>query len=378
MDNHDSDAAVQLSPTAGYYIRKLLRQQGVASPVEPTADLNLVLGQHYTDPMVRQAKIATLERLAQYHQVLSSQGSQHQDALQQTEQEILQLLDSPITLLESSTQDVTQDEADATSAVADHAGLILYISDQGATPAPLAALLQQRGYRVQARCRDDVSMTVVHRVMPDVIVIDCKMSEEGIDLCRTLRASQALKLISIVMVSALHSVSDRLKALKLGVTDYLPSPVEPEEMLARLENHIQFQRHCRILEQENQQLQLRLSGSSAEGGQAAQLAKAVLNQNSDYLLFIKADNTITYANSAACEYLGYGDRELLETPMDTLDVGLAPEDWATIWEHLRAHTALNLNSVHITKSGEALEVLLDLQYLQLGGEEFSYIAAKRA
>ncbi len=376
MDNHDSDAAVQLSPTAGYYIRKLLRQQGVASPVDPTADLNSVLGQQYVDPLVRQAKIATLERLAQYHQVLSSQGSQHQGALQQTEQEILQLLDSPMTLLESSTQEAEQAEDEA--AVANHAGLILYITEQGLPPAPLAALLQQRGYAVQTLCHDDVSMTAVHRAMPDVIVIDCKMSEKGIDLCRTLRASQALKLIAVVMVSALHSVSDRLKALKLGVTDYLPSPVEPEEMLARLENHIQFQRHCRTLEQEKQQLQMRLSGSSAEGGQAAQLAKAVLNQSSDYLLFIKADNTITYANSAASKHLGYGDRELLETPMDTLDVGLAPEDWATIWEHLRTHTALNLNSVHITKSGEALDVMLDLQYLQLGGEEFSYIAAKRA
>lgn len=61
-----------------------------------------------------------------------------------------------------------------------------------------------------------------------------------------------------------------------------------------------------------------------------------------------------------------------------LDVGLAPQDWETIWEHLRTHTALSLTSVHITKSGDILDVLLDLQYLQVQGEEFSYIAAKRA
>ncbi|NJR69942.1 MAG: response regulator [Synechococcales cyanobacterium CRU_2_2] len=203
------------------------------------------------------------------------------------------------------------------------------------------------------------------------------MSDDGIELCRRLRQDTELRFVPIIMISAFHSVSDRIKALKLGVADYLPQPVEPEEMLARLENHIQFQQYRKQLEQENHQLQASLRPSSGPS-RAALLAQVVLNQSSDYLLFIQSNNTITYANESACALLGYGPDELLNTPIDTLDVGLAPQDWETIWEHLRTHTALSLNSVHITKSGDILDVLLDLQYLQVQGEEFSYIAAKRA
>ncbi len=386
MDNLDpaaADSPVQLSPTAGYYIRKLLRHQGVASPVDPTADLTTILRQHYADPLERQGKIEALERLAHYHQVVSAQGSQHPEALRQTEQEILQLLESPAIEEEAILQNLMEPTAafhpfsEASPDALGPKGLVLRIDEKGITSAPLTALLQQRGYQLKTLCHGVFTLADIQNARPDAIVIHLKMSDDGIELCQSLRNCADLRFVPIIMVSAFHNVSDRLKALKLGVADYLSQPVEPEEMLARLENHIQFQQYRKQLEQENRQLRANLKTSSAPN-RAAMLAQVVLNQSSDYLLFIQSDNTIVYANESACRQLGYGNEELLNTPIDTLDVGLAPQDWETIWAHLRAHAALSLGSVHITKSGDALDVLLDLQYLQVQGEEFSYIAAKLA
>lgn len=406
--------SVQLSPTAGYYIRKLLRQRGVASPVDPTADLGALLRSQYQGGVLEGA-IATLERLAQYHQVLSSQGSQHPEELVQAEREIIQILDRPVqeptpektaasppatVLSEGFSTDhfsadfasespqkfthgkKTEEQSAQGARAAQAPPLILHIGEReeerGKTD-PLTALLAARGYPIQYICyrpeRFDLR-DLLRQPIPGAVVIELKMSESGIELCRALRQRPELADLPIVMVSALHSVSDRFKALKLGINDYLVQPVQPEEMLARLENHLRIQQQRQRLEDQVQRLQAQLMQS--QNGTSPLLTQAVLDQHGDYLLFINRRNQIVHSNEAASQRLGYGRAELLAASMDMLDVRLAPQDWQTIWEHLQTHQTLSLNSAHVTKAGETLDVQLDLQYLEVNGEAFSYLSAKVA
>lgn len=55
----------------------------------------------------------------------------------------------------------------------------------------------------------------------------------GLDVCQTLRASQAQ--IPILMLTALGTLEERVAGLRLGADDYLVKPFEFEELLARLE-----------------------------------------------------------------------------------------------------------------------------------------------
>ncbi len=360
----------QLSPTIGYYVRKLLRQRGVAAPIDPTADLGIVLRQQYPEVEDCKGAIATLERLVRYHQALASQGSQHHQELAKTESDIFKLLEGPgvegpgAATAASSLPSIQQ-------------GLILRIDERGEDSDPLSSLLRQRGYHLHLLPNQLTSVMEARRLLPDVIVIEIKMLEGGLELCRQLRTALELKQVPILMVSTLHSVSDRLKALRLGVTDYLPQPVQPDELLARIENHWKFQQYRKQLEATNQQLQAQLEAQSGHRIEPLLLAQAVLNQNSDYMLFVDAQNQIVHVNQAACERLEYNQGELLAMSLDTLDVRLAPQDWQTIWQHLRAHATMNLKSVHVTKSGTPLDVQLDFQYLRLEDSEYSYIAAKQ-
>jgi len=66
----------------------------------------------------------------------------------------------------------------------------------------------------------------------DAVVLDLMLPDmDGLDLCRTLRATDS---VAILMLTAKGDPMDRIIGLELGADDYLPKPFEPRELLARL------------------------------------------------------------------------------------------------------------------------------------------------
>jgi len=70
---------------------------------------------------------------------------------------------------------------------------------------------------------------------PDLILLDVHMRElDGFEVCSRLKASPETKLIPVVMVTALNSVQDRVRALDAGADDFLAKPVAGVELRARV------------------------------------------------------------------------------------------------------------------------------------------------
>jgi two-component system OmpR family response regulator len=66
----------------------------------------------------------------------------------------------------------------------------------------------------------------------DLIILDLMLpGEDGLALCRRLRASQKTP---IVILSAKGDEIDRIVGLELGADDYIAKPFSPRELLARL------------------------------------------------------------------------------------------------------------------------------------------------
>jgi two-component system, OmpR family, response regulator len=67
----------------------------------------------------------------------------------------------------------------------------------------------------------------------DVILLDVMLpGHDGFEVCRRLRASEVWS--PTLMLTALDSVSDRVRGLDSGADDYLPKPFSFEELLARM------------------------------------------------------------------------------------------------------------------------------------------------
>ena len=72
---------------------------------------------------------------------------------------------------------------------------------------------------------------------PDLILSDVMMPiMDGFQLLSALKSSDTYCSIPVVMLTARAELQDKLKALRIGVDDYLVKPFEEEELFARIEN----------------------------------------------------------------------------------------------------------------------------------------------
>lgn len=73
--------------------------------------------------------------------------------------------------------------------------------------------------------------------LPDLIVSDIMMPEmDGYQLLTKLKDDDRFRGTPVIMLTALADLKDKLKALRIGVDDYMLKPFEEEELLARIDN----------------------------------------------------------------------------------------------------------------------------------------------
>lgn len=76
-----------------------------------------------------------------------------------------------------------------------------------------------------------------HSALPDLILSDIMMPVmDGFQLLEKLKSDDRYRHIPVVMLTALADLQDKLRALRIGVDDYLLKPFEEDELLARLHN----------------------------------------------------------------------------------------------------------------------------------------------
>lgn len=79
-------------------------------------------------------------------------------------------------------------------------------------------------------------------ITPDLVLSDLMMPVmDGLQLLEKLKSSDATRHIPVIMLTARADARDKLKALRIGVDDYLTKPFEEEELLVRIENLLKNQ-----------------------------------------------------------------------------------------------------------------------------------------
>ncbi|MGL5660557.1 MAG: response regulator [Aeromonas sp.] len=109
---------------------------------------------------------------------------------------------------------------------------ILVVDDHCEIRDLLKRFLEQHGLRVScARDGKEMKRLLEEREF-DLLVLDLMMpGEDGLTLCRELRAKSSLP---IIMLTAMGEETDRIIGLEMGADDYLAKPFNPRELLARI------------------------------------------------------------------------------------------------------------------------------------------------
>ncbi len=118
-------------------------------------------------------------------------------------------------------------------------GVILIVDDEPANLGLLDNLLTENGYQIQAAINGEPALQSIQFSLPDLILLDIRMpGMDGYEVCRRLKKDPLTKEIPVVFISALHDLTDKVKGFEAGGVDYIPKPFQPEEVLARVENHL--------------------------------------------------------------------------------------------------------------------------------------------
>ncbi|MHC4132665.1 MAG: PAS domain S-box protein [Planctomycetota bacterium] len=88
------------------------------------------------------------------------------------------------------------------------------------------------------------------------------------------------------------------------------------------------------------------------------------------------DAKLTYVNDTACHSLGYSRQELLSMTVHDIDPNFPPEAWPDHWSELKEKGSLTLESLHRSKEGKEIPVIIAANFIEFDGKEYNCAFAR--
>ncbi len=111
---------------------------------------------------------------------------------------------------------------------------ILLVDDR---PEQIARLRQSLGddYQISAETDPDVALTRARSADFDLIIINMTIEKtDPLRLCSTIRSFEETRLTPLLAIVREGDTRKLVRALEIGVNDYVTRPVDPDELLARV------------------------------------------------------------------------------------------------------------------------------------------------
>jgi DNA-binding response OmpR family regulator len=110
---------------------------------------------------------------------------------------------------------------------------VLLIEDENKVASFIKKGLEENSYHVSIASDGDIGISLAQNMYFDVVILDVRLGDtNGFEVCKAIRENN--KIIPILMLTALGSISDKLQGFQLGADDYLVKPFEFDELLARM------------------------------------------------------------------------------------------------------------------------------------------------
>jgi len=134
---------------------------------------------------------------------------------------------------------------------------ILIVDDTPNNLQLLFKYVKSSGYQVLVSQNGTNAIEIATNSQPDLILLDVMMSGiDGFEVCSQLKTNGLTKDIPIIFMTALAQIANKVKGLELGAVDYITKPIEQEELLARIDSHLEIQSHNQRLKLDAQQQKL--------------------------------------------------------------------------------------------------------------------------
>ena len=219
---------------------------------------------------------------------------------------------------------------------------ILLVDDQAGKLLSYEVILRQLGENLIKASSGREALEYLLKTEIAVVLVDvCMPDLDGFQLAAMIREHPRFKKTAMIFISAIHlSDMDRLRGYEMGAVDYVPVPVIPEVLRAKVKVFAELYRKTRELETLNAELEQRVAARTAElqastgrllqSEQRRSLALAAGNMGAWDWDRVNGD---CLWDDGQCRIFGV-ERELFAVTPENVRVLLHPNDW----NHLQAAT----------------------------------------
>jgi putative two-component system response regulator len=122
---------------------------------------------------------------------------------------------------------------------------IAIVDDEPINIKVVRKYLQVAGYGDFVTTTDSTAAAdLIRRQQPDVVLLDIMMPQvDGIQILAALRADEKTRHLPVLILTASTDAQTKLRALEAGATDFLPKPVDPNDLIPRLRNALIVKAH---------------------------------------------------------------------------------------------------------------------------------------
>ena len=142
---------------------------------------------------------------------------------------------------------------------------ILIVDDIPENIKVLQAILSDSSYEIQYALNGKDALMLCVADSFDLILLDIMMPEmDGYEVCKYLKSKDKTKDIPIIYLTAKVDGEDIVKGFETGAQDYVTKPFNPQELIARVNTHLELKHKNESLKFMNLQLEERVAARTME------------------------------------------------------------------------------------------------------------------
>jgi adenylate cyclase len=120
---------------------------------------------------------------------------------------------------------------------------LLVVDDNKVNRLLLMRSLELQGHRVAAAENGRVALEMLRREPFDLVLLDMEMPEvDGFQVLEQLVGNRQLADLPVIVTSSLEGIDNVVRCIELGAEDYLPKPVNPVLLKARIGSSLEKKR----------------------------------------------------------------------------------------------------------------------------------------
>lgn len=118
---------------------------------------------------------------------------------------------------------------------------VLVVDDMQENLKVVSNFLKEEGYKIALALDGKSALNIIDSHPTDIILLDIMMPEmDGYEVCKKIKQNNKTKDIPIIFLSAKNETKDIVEGFKTGGVDYILKPFNKEELLARVQTHVEL------------------------------------------------------------------------------------------------------------------------------------------